>query len=75
LKLVSPVPGSPPAAADAPPAVKAIVASSTAVKRAANAICHARITAAGRRPPTTDLDLPGPGAALVRLARTIRARR
>jgi hypothetical protein len=47
------------------------VASSPAIKQAADAICHARTTAAGRCPATADVDPPGPGAA-VRLARMIR---
>src|SRR5438105_3061765 len=75
LKLLSPVPGSPPAAPHAVPAVKLVVASSTATKQAPSAICDPRTTVAVRRPRTTTADSPGPGVAVVRLAPTIHSRR
>jgi hypothetical protein len=68
LKLLSPVQGSPPVAPHAAPAVKLVVASSTATKQVPSAICDPRTAPALRRPPTTSADSPGPGVALVRLA-------
>src|SRR5438105_4465317 len=75
LKLLSPVPGSPPVAPDAVPAVKLVVASSTATKQAPNAICDPRTAVALRRPRTPTADPAGPAVAVVGLPPTIRSRR
>src|SRR2546423_13584851 len=63
LKLLSPVPGSPPAAPHAVPAVKLGVARSPPPKQAPSALCDPPPTLAGRRPRAPPADSPGPRRA------------